>query len=387
MASNAGDGGMDPVTAVVQPDPYPYYAELVAHRPGYFDDRLNAVVLSSAELVSAALAAAELRVRPVTEPVPAGVVGTAREVFGQLVRMTDGPLQQRLKEVVSAALAGLDADRVREQAARTTDAMLERAGTLDDILFRLPAQVLAELCGLTDGADAEAARLAGDFVLCLSPAATAEQQLRAAAAADRLCELMSGQDEESTSLLGELARAARRAGLEQAAGLLANAVGFFSQTYDATAALLGNTLLALGREGIPDGELTGFVREVARHDSPVHNTRRFAAAPVSLGDLRIEQGQPVLVLLAAANRDPAANPDPAVFRPDRSAPVLFTFGAARHGCPGEPLAIDIAAAAVSRLLAAGFDPTTLDQAGYRPSGNIRCPLFSQQHQQIPAVVR
>lgn len=379
---------MDPVTAVIQPDPYPYYAELVAHRPAYFDDGLNAVVLSSAELVEAALAAADLRVRPVAEPVPPGVVGTAREVFGQLVRMTDGPLQQRLKQVVTAALASLDADRVREQAVRTTDAVLDRAGTLDDVMFRLPAQVLAELCGLTDGADAEAARLAGDFVLCLSPAATAEQQLSAAAAADRLCELMAGQqDEDSPSLLGELARAARRAGMAEAAGLLANAVGFFSQTYDATAALIGNTLLALGRRGGPGEDLLGFVREVARHDSPVHNTRRFAAAPVTLGGQRIEPGQVVLVLLAAANRDPAANPDPAEFRPDRSSSRLFTFGAARHGCPGEQLAIGIAAAVVSRLLAAGFGPTTLDQAGYRPSGNIRCPLFSQQHQQIPAVVR
>jgi len=29
---------MNPVTAVSQPDPYPYYAELVARRPSYFDD-------------------------------------------------------------------------------------------------------------------------------------------------------------------------------------------------------------------------------------------------------------------------------------------------------------------------------------------------------------
>lgn len=379
---------MDPVTAVIQPDPYPYYAELVEHRPGYFDDGLNAVVLSSAELAEAALAATDLRVRPVTEPVPPGVVGTAREVFGQLVRMTDGPLQQRLKEIVSAALGSLGADQVREQAVRTADAMLDRAATLDDIMFRLPGQVLAELCGLTDGAEAEAARLAGDFVLCLSPASTAEQQLSAAAAADRLCELMaSQQNEQSPSLLGELARVARRAGMTPAAGLLANAVGFFSQTYDATAALIGNTLLALGRQASPAEDLAGFVREVARHDSPVHNTRRFAAAPLTIGDQRIAAGQVVLVLLAAANRDPAANPDPAEFRPDRSSPKLFTFGAARHGCPGEQLAVGIATAAVARLLAAGFDPAALGQAGYRPSGNIRCPLFSQQHQQIPAVVR
>jgi cytochrome P450 len=302
--------------------------------------------------------------------------------------MTDGPAQHRLKEIIGSALGTVSAPRVRELTVRTADAILDRSGSLDDVLFRLPAQVVAALCGLTDGLDAEAAWLAGDFVRCLPPGAGAGELAAAGTAAERLQTLLAPQlARDSPSLLGELVRLAHRAEESQQAALLANAVGLLSQTYDATAALIANTLVALGREGVPADDLAGFVREVARHDSPVHNTRRFAAEPVTLGGRQVRPGQSVLVLLAAANRDPAVNPDPAEFRPDRRSAVLFTFGSGGHACPGGQLAVGIATAAVERLLAAGLDPADLDQAGYRPSGNIRCPRFRQQDQQISVAVR
>lgn len=365
---------MNPVTAVTQPDPYSFYAELVARRPSYLDDELNVLVLSSAELVRAALAEPALRVRPVDQPVPPGIVDTpAGAVFGRLVRMTDGPAQRRLKGIVSSALGTLDEAAVRQLAMRTATDLLDRSGSLDDLLFQLPVRVVARLCGLTDGADAEAARLTGDFVQCLPATATAGQQAVAAEAAEQLQKLLAAQPADSPGLLAELAGTAERAGWSDAASLLANAVGLLSQTYDATAALIGNTLVALAREGVPAGDLVGFVREVARHDSPVHNTRRFAAEPVTIGDRQLRQGQSVLLVLAAANRDSAVNPRPAEFRPDRSSPTLFTFGSAGHGCPGERLALNLAAGAVAGWLAAGFEPAQLQAAGYRPSANIRCP--------------
>src|SRR5262249_12744161 len=54
----------DPVSAVTHPDPYPYYAELVAARPFYKDELQGYWVASSAEAVTAALMSDRLRVRP-----------------------------------------------------------------------------------------------------------------------------------------------------------------------------------------------------------------------------------------------------------------------------------------------------------------------------------
>jgi hypothetical protein len=39
----------DPLAAVTHPDPYPYYADLVAHRPLYCDATLGLWVASSAD--------------------------------------------------------------------------------------------------------------------------------------------------------------------------------------------------------------------------------------------------------------------------------------------------------------------------------------------------
>lgn len=370
---------LSPIQAVTHPDPYPYYAELVERRPFYFDDTLRCWVASSAVAVTAVLGRPDCQVRPAAEPVPRGILGTpAGEVFGNLVRMTDGPFQHRLKAVVVDALGRVSATEVSAASTERARLILKRSvAPLQDLMFALPAQVIAGLCGLDDGADEQASVLIGEFVQCLPATASPDQLAGAVRAAAELQQLMGPKlSEETAGLLGELVRAARRADWSEQAPLLANGIGFLSQTYDATAGLIGNTIVALAREDRP-AELEPFVREVARHDSPVHNTRRFATLAFDYADCQVEQGESMLLVLAAANRDGSVNPDPASFRTDRSRPVLFTFGAAGHGCPGEELAVRIATAAVEQLLEAGLDPAQLcgSGVGYRPSGNIRTPVF------------
>src|SRR5262245_35711036 len=81
----------DPMHAVTHPDPYPYYADLVARCPLHRDDALGLWVASSAEAVMAVLTSERCRVRPPAEPVPAALAGSAAgDVFGRLVRMNDG---------------------------------------------------------------------------------------------------------------------------------------------------------------------------------------------------------------------------------------------------------------------------------------------------------
>ncbi|MFJ9691404.1 cytochrome P450 [Kitasatospora sp. NPDC101183] len=367
----------NPVEAVRHPDPYPFYARLTAERPFGWDEQLQAWVAADAASVTAALTAAELRVRPPAEPVPAGLLGTAAgAVFGDLVRMTDGPDQRRLKQVVLDALGEAEPARAGKLAAERTGQSLDGAGGLEELMFQVPARVVAALCGLDAGLEPEAARLVGDFVQCIPAGATAEQQRAAARAAARLRELLGPglTGAEPTGLLAALVRAAGRRDWPREAALLANAVGFLSQTYDATAGLIGNALLALRSQ--PAGDPAALAREVARHDAPIQNTRRFAAEPWRYGARTVQPGQTVLVVLAAANRDPAANPDPHAFDPGRPAPACFTFGAGPHGCPGAELAVAITAGVLDELLAHGFDPAALPAAPrYRALANARIPVL------------
>ncbi|MEU8464669.1 hypothetical protein [Streptomyces sp. NPDC029003] len=377
-----------PVEAVRLADPYPFYARLVAERPFAFDEALGAWVAADAAAVRAVLGSAVLRVRPVAQPVPAGIDGTvAGEVFGRLVRMTDGAAAARLKGVVAGALARADTAYAAALAARFTREALAAGGEVpyEELMFGVPARVVAVLCGLVGGADREAARAIGDFVRCIPATATPADHAAAAAAAVRLRALLGpGLDAAAAApagsapagsgpargLLAELVRAADRDGWVELAPLLANAIGFLSQTYDATAGLIGNTLVALAR-GAAAPDTGALVREVVRYDAPVQNTRRFAAGTFTHAGSTVEPGQQLLVVLAAANRDPAVNPDPHTLLPGRVNPVIFTFGAAAHRCPGEELAVALATAVVTELRTAGL--TTTATPAYRPLANARIP--------------
>jgi len=334
-------------------------------------------VASSAAAVRAVLATPAGRVRPPAEPVPTALVGSpAGEIFRRLVRMNDGAAHGAMKRSVSATLDALDPARVetvsreRARALVAETAPHEDLRRLTDFGFRYTAEVVASLLGARRESLAAVAEWTRDFVACLAPGATPDAIERGKAAAAGL--LAAGKKLQSAD--GLVAELTRRAPHDPEAAV-ANALGFLSQAYDATTGLIGNSLLALARHGHPNGPIPAIVREVARHDAPVQNTRRFLAEDAVVAGVPMKAGDAVLVVVAAANRDPAVNPDPAAFDVARSAPVVFTFGAETHACPGGALATAIASAAVTGLLDAGLHLDRLGHVSYRPSVNARVPLF------------
>jgi cytochrome P450 len=165
---------------------------------------------------------------------------------------------------------------------------------------------------------------------------------------------------------------------------VANAIGFMTQAYEATAGLIGNTLRALSAQpalrasvAAEPARLESVIREVLRHDAPVQNTRRFVAEDGVIAGQRMAAGETALVVLAAANHDAAANPRPERFEAARADRRTFTFGAGPHACPGETLAVSIARAGIAGLLAHGLDLDALPaHPAYQPSGNVRIPVFA-----------
>jgi cytochrome P450 len=281
---------MDALTAVTHPDPYPFYAELVAQRPLYKDENLGLWIASSAEAVTAVLTHPAARVRPASEPVPKAIAGTpAGRIFGGLVRMTDGDAHAPMKAAVSATL---DCWSPREPAERWAR---ELANT-PNFELTIPAYILGTLLGIDDGELPELAAQTSAVAVAMSGGPPAD-----AAAA----ELLQRFD--------------------------ANTIGFFFQAYYATAGLIALTLLARARE--PGRDVSALLEHVLRFDSPVQNTRRFFAADAELLGHTIRKDDAVLVVVAAANRDPRAT-------------ELFTFGLGPHACPGKLLATTIAEAVV-----------------------------------------
>lgn len=369
----------DPIAAVTTADPYPYYASLRA-RPCYRDERLRLWVATDAAAVDAALAHPGLYVRPQAERVPGAIAATpAGAVFGKLARMNDGAAHAAARRALQARLAAVSPQALLASARRHAQQSLPRhASALDRWIFRVPLLAMAESLGVPEPVRVRVAEDVQSFVACLSPLSDAAALARAGTAARALLDTFDGGiDRWAGPMPDDVPREV----------WVANLVGLLSQTCEATAGLVGNTLVTLARDpallaGTRDEALLAeTLDEVARHDPSIQNTRRYTHdEAVELLGQRIGPHEAVLVLLASANRDDRANPQAEHFMLHRPARRHHGFGSGRHQCPGQALAAKLAHGALSCVDEAVVDVARAwrQHPRYRPSVNARIPLFHQE---------
>ncbi|MFE5769930.1 cytochrome P450 [Streptomyces sp. NPDC056485] len=116
--------------------------------------------------------------------------------------------------------------------------------------------------------------------------------------------------------------------------------------HETTTHFIGNAVLALLRHPEAFDRLRrdpdlipGALDELLRFDSPVSvATFRHSTQDLRVGGVDIPAGFPVLIAPGAANRDPAAFPDPHRLDLDRDCGGHLSFGHGIHRCPGAPLA-------------------------------------------------
>ncbi|MFZ6648561.1 cytochrome P450 [Undibacterium sp. TJN25] len=389
---------VDAIAAVTATAPYAYYAELVA--ASLLQDKENGIWLAaSAAAVEAVLAEPLCRVRPVHEPVPKALQGSdAGTIFRHLVRMNDGAGHCPFKQAIAHTLQSVNAEHIAQrvgQHARQLAAELYSPvdyAWLDQFALQMPVYGMASALGVPEADLPEVAVLMQDFVACLAAGSSALQLEQGKQAAARLLALFRRLLEQasadytasSPSLLFTLAQQAALLGRVDADVIVANAIGFMSQAYEATAALIANTLHVLAcnetvrRQVAADPAfLHGCIAEVLRWDAPVQNTRRFAAEDCRVLGHTVRAGDTVLVVLAAANRDPAWNPQADVFDPRRRQRRCFSFGSGVHLCPGQQWAAQMAHAAISQLCGMPLDFSRLAKArSFRASANIRMRLYA-----------
>ena len=130
---------------------------------------------------------------------------------------------------------------------------------------------------------------------------------------------------------------------EPEAGMLVRS--FLSAGVDTTVYGLGNALHCFA--GHPDqwtivrenpNLIRGAFEEVLRFEAPVQTFFRTTTRNVDVADVRMGDGEKVLLFLAAANRDPRRWDKPDTFDVRRRATGHMTFGTGIHGCVGQAVA-------------------------------------------------
>lgn len=116
--------------------------------------------------------------------------------------------------------------------------------------------------------------------------------------------------------------------------------------HETTVNLIGNGMLAILR--YPDQAallrrepqlIDVAIEEFLRYTGPVEMaTTRYAAEDIEIGGTFIRAGTPIIVILAAANRDPAVFQDAAELNVTRESNKHLGFGYGVHYCLGAPLA-------------------------------------------------
>jgi cytochrome P450 len=136
------------------------------------------------------------------------------------------------------------------------------------------------------------------------------------------------------------------------------ASNLFAAGGETTARLLGAMLQLLGER--PELQqllraerhrLPNFIEETLRLETPLQSTFRLARVPTTIGGVPIPAGTTVMLIPAAANRDPRKFDHPSEFRLDRpNWRQHVAFGSGVHSCAGAPLARAEARVSAERLL-------------------------------------
>ncbi|MGM1059488.1 cytochrome P450 [Saccharothrix sp. Mg75] len=309
----------------------------------------------------------------------------------------DPPDHTRLRGLVAKAFSPKVVQALRPRIRELAHGLLDEAadrGTFDvvaDFAHPLPVRVICELLGVPYADRRDFLRWSAHLSAALEPplpglrtpeVGAEAARARAAFVAYFRDLLRRRRDEPGDDLVSGLLRVEQESDRLSESELLATCVMLVNAGHETTVNLIANGVLALLRhpaqlaEVRDDPELAwAAVEEVLRHDAPVQLVTRVATAPLSVGGAPVETGDLVLVLLAAANRDPAAYPDPDRFdlRRDRSTPSL-AFAGGPHFCLGAGLARLEAAIAFELFADRVVAPRQArDTVEYKPNVTLRGP--------------
>ncbi|WP_030897530.1 cytochrome P450 family protein [Streptomyces sp. NRRL F-5126] len=359
-------------------DPYPTYAWLREHAPVRWTrlpSGVEAWLVTRYADARAALAETRLSKNPVHHAEPAharGKTGIPGERGADLMTHLlniDPPDHTRLRRLVSKAFTPRRvaefAPRVRELADGLIDGFAAdgSADLIHAFAFPLPIYAICDLLGVPREDQDDFRDWAGMMIRHgggpRGGVARAVKKIRA-----YLADLIHRKRQDlGDDLISGLIRASDHAEQLTENEVAAMCFVLLFAGFETTVNLIGNGTYALLRNPeqralLQDALRTGDdallatgIEELLRYDGPVElATWRYATEPLTVGGQSVATGDPVLVVLAAADRDPERFHGPDTLDLARRDNQHLGYGHGIHYCLGAPLARLEGRAALTALL-------------------------------------
>jgi cytochrome P450 len=365
-------GGWD---AAVRDDPFPLFASMRSACPVHrvrLADGHEAYVVLDHETARRALGdprlSKDMLAGLAADPdvVAEGLPGPA---LARHMLAVDPPDHTRLRRLVARAFVPSRVAALEPRVVRIAEGLLDgldAAGTgaavdlVAGYAHPLPFQVIGELLGV---APDDRPALHDDLRTLLTPW-VGDPPAGAVAASGRIVDYLGAligakRREPADDLASVLVTAAADGERLSEQELRSSLFQLIVAGHDTTTSLIGNAVVALldhpdqlaALTGDLDDRLPAAVEELLRFCAAVpHATFRMTTGAVPLGGVEIPARRQVLVGLGAANRDPAAFPDPDRLDLTRPAGPHLAFGHGIHHCLGAALARLEARVALGALL-------------------------------------
>ena len=380
----------DPKTVA---DPYPRLRQLRETAPVHKVGFSNLWVLTRFEDCRQALSDHRLGIAKAGDETPSlmpGAVYSRDPDRERSMLFLNPPEHTRLRSLVGQALTPERVEGLRSSVESMTAELLDpvaeegECDLIDALAHPLSADIISELIGVP-GADRDWLRpLIVDVTAALEPNRRIDDARRAQDSRQKVREyvhtlVQRRRDEPGDNLLSAMIEARDGEDRLSTDEVAATVSLIYGAGFETTASLIGSTVHTLMRW--PDqldrlrsdrSLVPAAVEEVLRFEPPVQVDGRYAFSEVEVAGRVIGAGHAVLMLLGAANRDPAAVEDPDRFDVGRGESPLLSFGAGIHECLGSALA-RLEGQVVLRALLDRFETWTLldDNPPWNPRLTLR----------------
>ena len=337
-------------------NPYPILARLREEDPVHHDQVFNRYVLSRHDDILNLLRDLSLW----SDPRKGNPGSFAREVLMRgeeepSMLLMDDPGHRRLRQLVFRSFTPRAIEswraRVRGVTQRVIDAVeKDDFDLMEEIANPIPTVVIAELLGIDPDRHEQFKTWSNQSVeVAFSPvrdeaAVAVADRARASLDAFFQDEIEQRRESLGDDLISQLVAAEEEGDQLSEAEVISTCNLLLAAGNLTTTDLIGNGVKAFldhpsemekirqRPELIPNA-----VEEILRYDSPVVSTGRIASRDIEIDGVSIKQGESVSTLVSAANRDPAAYPEPDRFDVEREDTHHQAFGGGRHFCLGAHL--------------------------------------------------